>query len=224
MYVPRAFPPPAKCSTGRRGRPPRSVCVTSQIAELVQSLDEASVAAIGIGVPGRVDSRRGKVLSGGYVDLSGQPVAETIAGLTRRPVFIDNDGNAALFAEHAVGAARSASDGGHVHHRHRHRRRGHGRRRRVARAGIGRPTWPHRGRRRRQGLPVRPPWLRRNDEFGYRAGPPRRGSRPCRRDFRRDSCLRARRRVMRSRKACSTPGPHRCGSPSTRSLPSSTPI
>jgi glucokinase len=83
--------------------------VIPQIAELVQSLDEASVAAIGIAVPGRVDSRRGKVLSGGYVDLSGQPLAETISGLTRRPVFLDNDGNAALIAEHATGAARTAS-------------------------------------------------------------------------------------------------------------------
>lgn len=85
-----------------------SSLVATQIAELVQALDEADVAAIGIGVPGRVDAAQGRALSGGYVDLAGQPFAETIASATRRPVFIDNDGSMALFAEHAIGAAGEA--------------------------------------------------------------------------------------------------------------------
>lgn len=89
------------------GRPGQ---VTAQIVELVRSLDDATVSAIGIGVPGRVDARSGKVLSGGYVDLAGQPFAETIASTSRRPVFLDNDGNAALHAEHAIGAARGTRD------------------------------------------------------------------------------------------------------------------
>ena len=39
----------------------------------------ADVAAIGIGVPGRVDAGQGRALSGGYVDLAGLPLAEAIA-------------------------------------------------------------------------------------------------------------------------------------------------
>src|SRR5262249_6856670 len=58
------------------------------------------------GVPGRVDAQEGRVLSGGYVDFASLPLAQMIADGTKRPVFIDNDGNAALFAEHAIGAAR----------------------------------------------------------------------------------------------------------------------
>jgi glucokinase len=81
--------------------------VADRIGELVQSLDEAGVAAIGIGVPGRVNARTGEVFSGGYVDLAGQPLWETVAAKARRPVFLDNDGNVALFAEHAIGAARA---------------------------------------------------------------------------------------------------------------------
>ena len=83
--------------------------VAAQIGELVQSLDRSDVAAVGVGVPGRVDARQGRVLSGGYVDLAGVPLAEALSGAMRRPVFVDNDGNMALYAEHAVGAARTAT-------------------------------------------------------------------------------------------------------------------
>ena len=108
MCVLHAYPPPARCSPGRRGRQPASrPWLRPRSANSCRSLDEASVAAIGIGVPGRVDARRGRVLSGGYVDLTDQPLAEIIAGMTGRPVVLDNDGNIALFAEHALGAARS---------------------------------------------------------------------------------------------------------------------
>jgi glucokinase len=82
--------------------------VAAQIGELVQFLERADVAAIGVGVPGRVDAAQGRALSGGYVDLAGLPLAEAIGTAAQRPVFVDNDGNMALFAEHAVGAARSA--------------------------------------------------------------------------------------------------------------------
>ncbi|TIY10707.1 MAG: ROK family protein, partial [Mesorhizobium sp.] len=41
--------------------------VLSRIGEMVRRLDAPEVAAIGIGVPGRVDAQLGAVLSGGYV-------------------------------------------------------------------------------------------------------------------------------------------------------------
>ena len=51
--------------------------VLGRIADMVRQLDAAEVASIGIGVPGRVDARRGAVLSGGYVDLASVALAQT---------------------------------------------------------------------------------------------------------------------------------------------------
>jgi len=80
--------------------------VLARIGELARALDRPNVVAIGLGVPGRVDARRRTVLSGGYVDLSSVPLARGVEQATGRPVIIDNDGNMALVAEIAVGAAR----------------------------------------------------------------------------------------------------------------------
>jgi len=82
--------------------------VIGQLRALVRELDGPNVAAIGIGVPGRVDTRHGRILSGGYVDLSGHTLAESLDAGNGRPVVVDNDGNLALFGEHAAGSARSA--------------------------------------------------------------------------------------------------------------------
>jgi glucokinase len=84
--------------------------VTAQISELIKPLDQASVACIGVGVPGRVDARNERILSGGYVDLAGHSLADTLRDFFGRPAFIDNDGNMALTAEHAFGAARNAKN------------------------------------------------------------------------------------------------------------------
>ncbi|MEI8698949.1 ROK family protein [Mesorhizobium sp. ISC15] len=80
--------------------------VLSRIAEMVRRLDSPEVAAIGIGVPGRIDARLGAVLSGGYVNLASIPLAQRLESLAGKPVLIDNDCNMALVAEMALGAAR----------------------------------------------------------------------------------------------------------------------
>lgn len=68
------------------------------------------VAAIGIGLPGRIDARRGAVHSAGYLDIAGLPVAETMAARLGLPIAIDNDCGMALVAEMSVGAARGCRD------------------------------------------------------------------------------------------------------------------
>jgi glucokinase len=80
----------------------------ARLVAMVQQLDRPEVAGIGIGVPGRVDARHGRVLSGGYVDLSTVSLVDAIGAQTGKPVLVDNDCNMALTAEIAVGAARGS--------------------------------------------------------------------------------------------------------------------
>ncbi|BAB50306.1 glucokinase [Mesorhizobium japonicum MAFF 303099] len=80
--------------------------VLGRIADMVRLLDTPDVKAIGVGVPGRVDARRGAVLSGGYVNLASVALAQRLEDMTGKPVIIDNDCNMALAAEMALGAGR----------------------------------------------------------------------------------------------------------------------
>jgi glucokinase len=78
--------------------------IVAAIHGLVRSLDGPGVGSVGIGVPGRVAN--GRMLSGGFVDFAGIPLAETLADVTGRPVTLDNDAAMALWGEVAAGAAR----------------------------------------------------------------------------------------------------------------------
>jgi glucokinase len=78
----------------------------AQIEGMIAALDCPQVGCIGIGVPSRVDVKSGKVLAGGYVDLSGLPMAGRLKAPRGRPVVCDNDGNMALLAEARAGAGR----------------------------------------------------------------------------------------------------------------------
>lgn len=82
--------------------------VLDRLMGLVAEVDDESVAAIGIGVPGRVDFARREVLSGGYVDLSRIALARRLEVRFARPVVIDNDASMALVAEARLGAGRGA--------------------------------------------------------------------------------------------------------------------
>lgn len=82
--------------------------VMARLCELIQAVDDPDVAAIGIGVPGRVDFSARTVLSGGYVDLSGTRLVDDLEGRFGRRVVIDNDCSMALVGEARCGAARGA--------------------------------------------------------------------------------------------------------------------
>ncbi|TPJ44001.1 ROK family protein [Mesorhizobium sp. B2-5-4] len=78
--------------------------VLGRIADMVRLLDTPDVVAIGVGVPGRVDARRGAVLSGGYVNLASVALAQRLESMAGKPVVLDNDCNMALAAEMVLGA------------------------------------------------------------------------------------------------------------------------
>jgi glucokinase len=82
--------------------------VLDRVIACIAEVEAPEVAGIGIGVPGRVDFARRAVLGGGYVDLSGVPLAAAIEARFGRPVVIDNDASMALVAEARLGAGRGA--------------------------------------------------------------------------------------------------------------------
>jgi hypothetical protein len=81
-----------------------------RLIEMIGRVMAAEVAAIGIGLPGRVDARRAAVHSAGYLDIAGLPIAQTLQARLGLPVAIDNDCGMALVAEMSVGAAQGCRD------------------------------------------------------------------------------------------------------------------
>jgi glucokinase len=77
---------------------------------LVAEVTAADVTALGIGVPGQVQAGTRRVLSGGYVDLSGMDFAGLMETATGLPVTLENDATMALLGEAACGAARGCVD------------------------------------------------------------------------------------------------------------------
>jgi glucokinase len=80
--------------------------VIAEIDRLIGIVDGGGDSALGIGIPARVDVARGTAMPGGYVDLSGPPLAQRLRRAQRRKVVVDNDGNMALLAEARSGVAR----------------------------------------------------------------------------------------------------------------------
>jgi glucokinase len=73
--------------------------------------DGGRVAGIGIGVPGLVNRKTGRIeVLPSLPELSSIDVAAAISEKTHVPVVIDNDANAAAYGELQVGAARGRGD------------------------------------------------------------------------------------------------------------------
>lgn len=82
----------------------------AKIITLSRELDTSAVVGIGIGVPGRVDVQERRVLSGGFLDLSGFALATAVEAAIGKPVILDTDANFALLAEWRYGAARGTDN------------------------------------------------------------------------------------------------------------------
>lgn len=67
------------------------------------------VAAIGFGIPSRIDQRRGRAIASVNIPLADLDFRERMRDRHELPVAIDNDGNAAAIAEWKIGAARGKS-------------------------------------------------------------------------------------------------------------------
>ena len=84
--------------------------VLASVQDLVAQLRDDRVSALGLGVPGQVQQSTRRVLSGGFVDLSGTDFAARVESATGLAVTIDNDAIMALVGESAHGAAQGLAN------------------------------------------------------------------------------------------------------------------
>jgi glucokinase len=80
------------------------------LEEAVRDLLDESVAAVGFGIPSRIDQRAGVALGSVNIPLVHVAFRDEMERRLGLPVGIDNDANAAAIAEWSVGAGRGTMD------------------------------------------------------------------------------------------------------------------
>ncbi|MBV8947008.1 MAG: ROK family protein, partial [Solirubrobacterales bacterium] len=70
----------------------------------------AEVGAVGFGIPSLIDQRTGNSVIAVNLPLKDVMFADVMTERLGLPVFVDNDANNAVLAEHRAGAARGCSD------------------------------------------------------------------------------------------------------------------
>jgi glucokinase len=73
-----------------------------------RTLAGSDVEAVGFGIPSLMDRRTGRAVIAVNLPLFDVPFADLMAERLGLPVFVDNDANMAILAEHRAGAARGA--------------------------------------------------------------------------------------------------------------------
>src|SRR5438094_3221434 len=97
----------------RRERPTATESQQELVAELEAAVEELlgdEVAAIGFGVPSQVDQATGTAYGSVNIPLQDLALRDHMTRRFSLPVGIENDGNAAAFAEWAFGAGRGSDD------------------------------------------------------------------------------------------------------------------
>ena len=101
----------SKCSLPTGADRPAEEIVRDMARAALLSLEQAGLerdaaCALGVGVPGAVDARRGMVLRTTNLDWRSLPLGEQLKKLTRLPVYLGNDADCAALGEVHAGAAR----------------------------------------------------------------------------------------------------------------------
>jgi glucokinase len=96
--------------TARRATPGSDVARTQAvIVEVVRELaDRHEVTAVGIGAAGWIAADRATVLFSPHLAWRDEPLRDALTGDIGVPVLVENDANAAAWAEYRFGAARGA--------------------------------------------------------------------------------------------------------------------
>jgi glucokinase len=97
-----------------RSTPERTVVAEVVAAQIVDAVAELrasyDISAVGVGAAGFVDADRHRVMFAPHLSWRAEPLGDRLAEALGLPVLIDNDANAALWAEHRFGSARDARD------------------------------------------------------------------------------------------------------------------
>jgi glucokinase len=84
--------------------------VAVEAVEEVRLLIDGDVAGVGFGIPCTFDLRTGRAVQAANLPLADIMFAEVMTERLGLPVFVDNDANLAVLAEHRRGAAAGCSD------------------------------------------------------------------------------------------------------------------
>jgi glucokinase len=85
--------------------------VLETLVGVVQELrvsSDAEIAGVGFGIPCTIDQGRGMAVMAVHLPLEAVPFRDLMAERLGLPVFVDNDANVAMLAEHRFGAAQGA--------------------------------------------------------------------------------------------------------------------
>jgi glucokinase len=101
----------ARRDTPHRSKRPSVVeeTIVEVVTELMQVAGPGGVAAVGIGAAGFVDADRATVVFAPHLSWRSEPLRDALEKRVARPVFVDNDANAAVWAEWKFGAAQGES-------------------------------------------------------------------------------------------------------------------
>ena len=100
----------ARRDTPHRSTTPRVVedTIVSLVDELLAGRAD-DIAAVGIGAAGFVATDRATVVFAPHLSWRNEPLREALGKRVSLPIFVDNDANAAVWAEHRFGAGRGES-------------------------------------------------------------------------------------------------------------------
>ena len=97
----------ARRDTPDRSKSPSVVegTIVEVVAELMQQVGPAAVACVGIGAAGFVAADRATVVFAPHLSWRHEPLQQALQKRVAVPIFVDNDANAAVWAEWKFGAA-----------------------------------------------------------------------------------------------------------------------
>jgi len=100
----------ARRDTPHRSTTPRVVedTIVSVVEELLSGRAD-DISAVGIGAAGFVATDRATVVFAPHLSWRNEPLREALGQRVSLPIFVDNDANAAVWAEHRFGAGRGES-------------------------------------------------------------------------------------------------------------------
>lgn len=103
----------AKASTPtKRPRSCREICADmaavslKAVAEAGLTIDD--IESVGVGAPGQINSAEGIIEYSNNLDFYNEPVADYIREHINKPVYVENDANAAAYGEFVAGSAKGA--------------------------------------------------------------------------------------------------------------------